>query len=176
MNNISVIDMIFFILIILMIIHGYVKGFIGELFSWAALVLAIFGAVFLYPAGAEFIRTKAFQNVRYVPEILAFIAIFIVIMLLIKILEYMLKDVAAGAILGGVNKLLGAVFGLVEGVALTAIILFVFTIQPVFDVSKILEDSILARILLPLIQIPFGRGSEVINSVYLLLPGTKFPV
>jgi len=173
MSNIPVIDMIFLIIIVLMLIRGYVKGFIAEFFSWAALVLAIWVAVLLHPAGAAFIRGKIMENVKYIPEILAFIAIFIIIMLLVKMLEHILKDVIMGAKLGGANKVLGAVFGLVEGLTLTALILFLLTVQPLFNASNIIADSIIAQILLPIIKIPFDRGMDVVNAVFLCLPAMQ---
>ena len=176
MSNIPVIDIIFFVLIILMIIHGLLKGFIGELFSWAPMVLAICTAVFLYPAGADFIRKRAFHTLKFVPEILAFLAIFITIILVLKLLERILKDIVDGARLGGVNKLLGALFGLVEGVALTAAILLVLAVQPLFDASKVIGDSYFAQFLFPLLQMPLNRGREVINSAFLIRPGIRFPV
>jgi membrane protein required for colicin V production len=172
MSNIPVIDLIFVILIVLMIIHGYVKGFIVELFSWAPLVLAIGAAVFLYPRGAAFIRSKIMENVRYVPEILAFLAIFLLILLFLKMVERVLKDVVKGANLGGANKVLGAVFGLVEGFALTAIILFFLKVQPLVDTSKLLEDSIFAQILLPLIRIPMDRGMDIVNTAFCIFGGS----
>ena len=174
MSNISVIDMVFFILIVLMIIHGYVKGFIEELFSWASLVLALGAAVMLYQQGAGFIRTKTMQNVNFVPEILAFIAIFLIVMMILKMLERVLKDVVEGAKLGGANKFLGAIFGLVEGFAITAIILFVLAVQPLFDASRIIGDSLFAQILLPLIKIPLDFGRGAINTA-VILPGIRFP-
>jgi len=174
MSNISVIDMVFFILIVLMVIHGYVKGFIEELFSWASLVLALGAAVMLYQKGAQFIRTKIMENVNYVPEILAFIAIFLLVMIFLKMLERVLKDVVEGAKLGGVNKILGAIFGLVEGFAITAIILFVLAAQPLFDASRVIGDSLFAQILLPIIKIPIDFSRDVLNTAA-LSPGLRPP-
>ena len=176
MSNIPVIDIIFLILIILMVIHGLLKGFIGELFSWAPMVLGICTAIFLYPAGAEFIRGWVFQNVKYVAEILAFAAIFIIIILVLKLLERILKDIIAGAKLGGIDKLLGTLFGLIEGIALTTAILLVLYVQPLFDASKVIGDSFFARLLLPLFSVPVNRGRDVINVVLSVLPGIRFPV
>jgi membrane protein required for colicin V production len=175
MNNLPVIDLIFLILIILMVIHGYVRGFIEEIFSWATLVLAIWAAVFLYPAGAEVIRKKIMQDVRLVPEILAFIAIFILIMIFLKMLEHILKDVITGAKLGGVNKVLGAVFGLIEGFALTALVLFVLDVQPLFNSSKVIGDSIFAQILMPFIKAPLNQEKDMVNTVLLMLPNIPLP-
>ena len=173
MNTIPILDILFLILIVLMIIHGYFKGFISELFSWASLILAVFAAVSLYHTGASFIRTKMMQNVKYLPEILAFIIIFLIVILLFKMVEHVLKDVIKGARLEGVNKVLGLIFGIAEGIALVAIILFVLAIQPVFDTSKIIGESIFAQILLPLIKVPFNRGKEAINAAFHFLNDMK---
>ena len=153
MIDFAVIDWIFISLILLMLIHGYVKGFIRELFSWAALILAIWASVLLYPAGGAYIRTMIMENVRVVPELLAFIAIFLIIMLCVKILERIFANIIEGARLGGLNRILGAVFGLVEGIAITALIIFILGVQPLFDATDIIINSYFAQLLLPLIVI-----------------------
>ena len=173
MSNIPVIDMIFLILIVLMVIRVYFRGFIVEVFSWATLIVSIWGAVLLHSAGAAIIRNRIMQNVEFIPEVIAFGAVFIVIMLFFKMLEHILKDVVTGAKLGGVNKFLGAIFGLVEGLTLVALILFVLTIQPLFDATNIILNSIFAEILLPIIRIPFDRGVGIADTVLLLIRAFK---
>jgi membrane protein required for colicin V production len=110
------------------------------------------------------------QNVRVVPEILGFAAVFILVMIVIKFLEKILRDVIAGANLGNVNKILGAVFGLIEGFAFVVLVIFVLVVQPLFDPSKILADSIFAQFMLPLIKIPMDRGQDVVNTAFFVLP------
>ena len=173
MSNLPVIDYVFIGLVLLMVVHGFFKGFIEELFSWAAIVLAVWLAVLLNGAGAVFIRERFMPDIRVVPELLAFIAIFLIVLAVIKILEKILKDVIAGANLGGLNKFLGAIFGLVEGFALTALVIFVFSVQPLFDASGILGGSLFAQILLPIIKIPLGKDNEVVDVVLSILP--NFP-
>ena len=170
MSNIPVIDMIILILIALMVIRGYVRGFLTEVFTWASLLLSLWAAVLLHPAGAEFIRGRIMENVDLIPEIMAFIAIFLIVMVLVKMLEHILRDVIMGARLGGANKTLGAVFGLVEGLTLTALLLFVLSIQPLFDASSVIEGSTFAQILLPIIRVPIERGVDIINTAQMLLP------
>jgi len=169
------IDVVFVCFIALMVIHGFVKGFIEELFSWAALVLSIWVAVLLFPAGGAFIRANFMQNVRIVPEVLAFIAIFLIIMMVIKLLERILKDVVSGANLGFLNKILGAVFGVLEGFAFIALILFVLAVQPLFDPSKLIGESIFAQLLFPIIKFPINRGQDVVNTVLFMLPRIHVP-
>ena len=165
-----VIDIIFIILIFLMIIHGFIKGFIAELFSWAALVLSIWVAVLLFPAGGAFIRARVMENVRVVPELLAFIAIFLLIMIVIKLLERIMRNVVEGANLGAVNRFLGGIFGLIEGLALTALAIFVLRVQPLFDPSTLIEGSIFDEFLSPIIRIPLERGHSIVNTVFIILP------
>ena len=172
MSNIPVIDMIFLILIALMVIRGYVRGFLMEVFTWASLLLSIWAAVLLHSAGAEFIRDRIMEDVQHIPEILAFIAIFLIVMILVKMLEHILRDVVMGAKLGGANKTLGAIFGLVEGLTLTALILFILSIQPLFDAANIIDDSTFAQILLPIIRVQIERGVDIINTALLYLPAS----
>ena len=160
MSNFSWLDIVFICFISMMLLHGYLRGLIRSLFSWAALILATWAAVLLYPAGGAYIRTMAMENVRVVPEVLAFIGIFLVIMFGIKILERTLGGIIAGVNLTGVNRILGAAFGIIEGLALTALVVFVLEIQPLFDSSAIIENSFFANFLLPVIVLLPGIGAS----------------
>jgi membrane protein required for colicin V production len=156
-----------------MVIHGYIKGLVGELFSWAALVLSGWAAILFYPAGAVFIRNNFMQNVRAVPEILAFIAIFLIITFFVKMLGGVLKSVIEGVRLGFVNKIFGAIFGMVEGFAFTLLILFVIKVQPLFNSSKLIGESFFADLLLPIIKLPQNREQGIIITVLFVLTGGK---
>ena len=147
----SVIDFIFIALIALFIIRCYLKGFISELLSMAAIVLGLLASLFFYKNGGEFLRVKFWPNLKTIPEILAFVALFIIVFLVIKLLEILLKEVINGIKLGGADRFLGILFGLAEGLAVVSLILFLLRIQPLFDPSSILSDSFFARLLLPLI-------------------------
>jgi membrane protein required for colicin V production len=164
------IDIFFIVLILLMVAHGLIKGFIRELFSWAALVLSIWVAVLLFPAGGAFIRSMIMENVRVVPELLAFVAIFLIIMIVVKLLERILRDVVEGANLGAVNKFLGGIFGLVEGFAITLLVLFVLSVQPLFDASALVGESFFGQFLLPFFRFLPDRGQELVNIVHIVFP------
>ena len=171
MDNLSVLDYIFIFFILLMLIHGYIKGLVRELFSWASLILAIWAAVLLYPAGGAYIRTHIMENVRVVPELLAFIAIFLIIVFAVKFLERILGNIIEGARLGGINRALGAVFGLIEGIAITTLIIFVLFVQPLFDPTALIEGSYFAQYLLPIVRIPLESRQGFVETVLLLFKG-----
>jgi len=149
--NLSVIDFIFIALITLFIIRCYLKGFISELLSMAAIVLGLLASLFFYKNGGEFLREKFWPDLKTIPEILAFVALFIIVFIVVKLLEIMLKGIINGIKLGGADRFLGMIFGLAEGLAVVSLILFLLRIQPLFDPSSILSDSFFAGLLLPLI-------------------------
>jgi membrane protein required for colicin V production len=167
MKGIAVIDIVFIVLAIILTVRCALRGFIGELMSMASVVLGLLAALFFYKNGGMFIREKFMPGMNIIPEILAFIVLFLIVFVVIKILESILKDIIERIRLGGADRFLGVVFGLVEGLIVISLVLFVFTIQPLFDPAPILKGSIFAEFLLPLIT-----GGEFSTGVFTgSLPG-----
>ena len=168
MSDFQTIDIVFIVLTALMVIHGFVRGFIAELFSWASLAVGVLAAVFLHPPVAGFIRESFMPEVAYLPEILSFVLIFLAGLVVCKLLESVFRNVITGANLGGLDKFLGAVFGFAEGIAISGLILFVLSVQPFFEVDSIIRDSFFARMLLPHIyRLPLELGIDIRNTVFL---------
>ncbi|MDR1239960.1 MAG: CvpA family protein [Treponema sp.] len=170
MTGIAVIDIIFIVLAIILTIRCALRGFIGELMSMASVVLGLLAALFFYKNGGAFIREKFLPGMKIFPEVLAFIALFLIVFIVIKILEGILKDIIERIRLGGADRFLGVIFGLVEGVIVISLILFVLTIQPLFDPAPILRESFFAELLLPLIT---GREqAAAFTALFRFLPGS----
>lgn len=151
--NLSALDLIFIILLGLLTLRGFLKGFTGEFFSIASLALGLISAVFFFKNGAEFLRARYFQNLALLPEILAFFAIFVIVFIAGKILEHIIKDIISRLNLDKLDKVLGLVLGLAEAIALISLVLLLLTIQPLFDAGSFLKGSIFARVFLPLIGV-----------------------
>ncbi|MCL2181503.1 MAG: CvpA family protein [Treponema sp.] len=149
--NLGVMDIFFILLIALFMIRGYLKGFISEVLSMAAIVLGVLGAVFFYKNGGEYVRTQFLPESQIIPEIIAFITILLIVFVIGKLLEILLKQVIRGVKLGGADRILGIVFGFAEGIAVVSLVLFLLRVQPIVDLSGILDNSIFGRLLLPLI-------------------------
>jgi membrane protein required for colicin V production len=158
--NVSVIDVIFILLTALFALRCYLKGFISELLSMAAVVLGLLASLFFYKNGAEYLRARYWPDLKTIPEVIAFVALFLIVFIIVKLLEAMLKGIIHGIQLGGADRFLGIFFGIAEGIAVVSLVLFVLRIQPLFDPSSILSDSLFARLLLP-----FITGRETITNV-----------
>jgi membrane protein required for colicin V production len=154
--NLAVIDIIFAALVVIFTVRCALRGFISELLSMAALALGLLAALFFYAAGGNFIRERWMSGIKIIPEILAFIALFLIVYIAIKILESILKEIIEGIRLGNADRFLGIFFGLVEGLIVVSLVLFLFNVQPLFDEKPLLEKSIFAELLLPLIT---GSGN-----------------
>jgi membrane protein required for colicin V production len=151
MKGFAVIDIIFAGLIVLFTIRCYLRGLIREFFSMAAVVLGLLASLFFYKNGAIFIRDR-FLNMKIIPEILAFIALFLIVFIAVKILEHLFHDIIQGIQLGGVDRILGILFGLAEGILVVCLFLFVMDNQPLFDAEKVFGESFFARLFLPFIK------------------------
>jgi membrane protein required for colicin V production len=117
-------DIIILALVALLVINGAMKGFIISLASLIALVLGIYIAVNF----SNYIEVVLAENVHpshtWLPILsftITFLIVVIVVMLLAKALEKLVNLVGMGIL----NHFFGAVFGLVKGILLVSVLLFI---------------------------------------------------
>jgi membrane protein required for colicin V production len=160
--GIAGIDIVFLVIIGISFLRCAVRGFISELMSMAALIFGILFAIFFFRNAAVLVREWFLPNVKILPEIAAFAALFIIVYIVVKIIEVTLKNIIEGIRLGGLDRLLGAIFGIIEGIIIVCLILFLISIQPFFSAEPLLGKSIFAKFLLPLI---FGSKKETVETL-----------
>jgi membrane protein required for colicin V production len=153
MNHIAVIDVIFIALIVVFALKAGLKGFIEEVFSTAAIVFGILAGFFFYKNGAIFIRIKLpdLQNIQVLPELLSFTALFVIVFIVIKLLENIITSIASRIHLGGIDHFLGVLVGILKGISVVSVVLFVISIQPLFNRDLVLKESFFNAILSPFI-------------------------
>ncbi|OHE72091.1 MAG: colicin V production CvpA, partial [Treponema sp. GWB1_62_6] len=125
------------------------RGFIEEFMSMAAVVFGALCAVLLFKPGAVLVE-KNFK-LPVPPELVAFVALFLIAFIVVKILEKILADIIDRVNMESLDRLLGALFGLAEGLLVVSVFLFILSIQPLFDSAPLLKGSLFARYLLPLV-------------------------
>ncbi|MDR2964344.1 MAG: CvpA family protein [Treponema sp.] len=147
----NTLDIIFVAIITLFTVRCYVKGFAQEFLSMAAIVLAVLASVFFYKNAADFLRSHFWPDSKTFPEIIAFVGLFLIVFIIVKIIEIMVQNIIEKIEVGKGDRFLGVIFGLAEGIAIVSFILFLLKVQPIFDSSVLLSESFFARIMLPLI-------------------------
>lgn len=105
-------DIVIIVLLVIFAISGLVNGLIKALFSLAGLILGIFLAGHFYVQLADVLGFISNENAA---KIAAFIVIFLVVLIVATILGVIFTKVVSNLLLGWLNRLLGAVFGVFEG-------------------------------------------------------------
>jgi len=147
---VQTLDIIFIVLLGLLVLRGFLKGFTGELFSIASVALGVIAAVFFFKIGAAFLRSRYLQ-VPFLPEILAFLAIFIIGYIAGKFVGHIIHDIIKRLNLHTFDKILGIFLGLAEAFAIMIIVLFILVKQPLFDSAPLVSKSIFYWLLQPFI-------------------------
>jgi membrane protein required for colicin V production len=160
--NMAGIDVVFMVIIAISALRCAARGFISELLSMAALIFGLLAALLFFKQGAVLVRGWFMPDVKVVPEIISFISFFLIVYVTVKIIEMTLKSIIEGIQLGGLDHFLGFMLGVVEGVIIVCLLLFLISIQPFFNPDSLLEDSILAKVLLPLI---IGDKEKVMEAI-----------
>jgi len=122
--SMSIIDIIITLPIIWGIYKGFTKGLVKEIASLLALVVGVYGAMYLYGYTSELIENQLHTSQKYLPVIafaLTFILIVIGIHLFAKLLDKLIKAIA----LGIVNRIAGAVFGGLKFFLIIAVFLII---------------------------------------------------
>ena len=119
------IDLVLGILLLIAAIQGFRKGFIIELASLAALILGIWGGIKFSDFTANFITKHTGYHSQHLSTI-AFIVTFIAIVILIHILAKMLDTVVKAVFLGFLNRLAGIIFGVLKFAVILSVLLLLF--------------------------------------------------
>ncbi|MDD3321146.1 MAG: CvpA family protein [Paludibacter sp.] len=106
-------------------ISGLFKGLIKELTSLAAIFLGIFGAKLFAPNVSEMlIKSLKFSEKTATP--IAYLILFIVIAVFLLVLANFLDKIFNSLSLGGLNKLMGGLFGALKYALIISVLLNVF--------------------------------------------------
>ena len=121
----NILDVIIIIPIAIGLIVGLFKGFIKELISLVAIILGIWGAKRFEPYVTDLLISW-FDIQPATAQPLAYLVLFIVIVVILLLLAHLLDKLLSAIALGGINKLLGAIFGAIKYALIVSVLLNVF--------------------------------------------------
>ena len=118
----SFIDIIVLLVLFASLIFGFFRGFVKELLSLMAWAFAFFVAYYFSSNVAIFLPFEAEFSIKYVGSfVLIFIFVLIVSSILIKFLSTFIHKIGLGAS----NIILGGLFGILRGVIVVYLLIFV---------------------------------------------------
>ena len=143
----TAIDVVFGIIVVFATVRAGLRGFVKESLSVASLVLGVVVAVLFSGSVAgyldEWIGTSVWN------QVIAFLGIFVVLYILIKLFENALHRMIERIHLQSLDHAMGLILGVVEGVVVVFLLILLIQIQPVADPERLLLGSLFARVLLP---------------------------
>lgn len=123
----NVLDLIIFIPILIGFVFGLFKGLIKELTSLAAIVLGILGAKLFEPQVSALLLS-AFDMQPATAKPVSYLILFVVIAILLLLVANMIDKLFSAIALGGLNKLLGGIFGGLKLALIVSVLLNVFAV------------------------------------------------
>ncbi len=129
--SLNLLDIILLIPLLWFAYNGYKKGLIIEIASLAAFILGLYFAFYFSDVTANYLKQYFTINQRYMAAI-SFIVTFIVVLIAVLALGKILEKFVDILLLGFLNKIAGAIFGLLKGALFLSIIIFVINY---FDTS-----------------------------------------
>lgn len=115
--------------LVLSVLVGIWRGFVGEVLALACWVLAFWVAwMFGPPLAEQFSSSISVPSVRVM---LAYAVCFIAVLIAGAIVSFLLRKLVTGSGLSGTDRLLGMLFGLVRGAALVVLVVLMMKFTPV---------------------------------------------
>lgn len=145
----NALDFVLLAIIAIAALRCWFRGIIGEVLSMAAVVGGLLAGILFYrPVGAWLSSLRPLGGFEVV---IGFVAAFALVFIVVKIIERSLRGVLESLNLDVLDRVLGFAFGALEGLVLSAVIVMVLRYQPVVDVEALLDGSVIARILIPIV-------------------------
>ncbi|WP_405100700.1 CvpA family protein [Oceanobacillus sp. FSL H7-0719] len=173
-------DIILIVLLLFGLFIGLARGFILQLLHLVGFITAFVVAAIYYDdlagmlelwlpyqeiknnAWADFLNALPLEMAFY--SIVSFAIIFFAVKIILQIIANMLDFVASIPLINIVNKLSGAVLGLVEVYLIAFIILFVLALTPVEGIQTALNNSFIAMLMLEKTPYFSGKVFDLIQT------------
>ena len=156
-------DWVGIILAVALVVRGFRQGLIVQLTAFVAIGLGLLGGLYLQDAALPFLPDLGPAEVQFA---VSFAVVFAAVALCVNVVGRLLQKVARVLFLGGVDRILGALFGLLVAVQAMLVIMLLVTRYFPSGIDWVHETSLapglfaLLERILPLLPAHFGEFFE----------------
>ena len=160
--QLSGLDIVFIIIIAFTSIRAALRGFVRELLTIVALFGGLLIAALFSGFVAGYIATRLGESAWN--QIIAFLGLFVVVYLSARIFQNTLQRLIERVHLEGLDRALGLLVGLLEGLVIVVGLLLIVQVQPLVPAERVVGSSQFARLLRPLLPYIDGLLGRVGTS------------
>ncbi len=143
----NLLDFLIIFSLIISIIYSLIRGFVKEIFSLLSIILGVIIAIRAYEPIAD--KLNKFIHDSTISKILGFIICLIIVSIIVRLVGIAIKKIITTANIGWIDRFSGAIFGLLKGIIIWALILILFiTFLP--PEIPLLKASKLAPLIIPI--------------------------
>lgn len=118
-------DILIIIILLYCVVRGIFRGLLKEMSSLVGVLGGFYAAYTYYHEVGKYLK-RWITDPNYI-NILSFLLVFICVFLIISILGIIIKYILKIVFLGWVDRVFGAVFGILKGILIGSVLLIVFT-------------------------------------------------
>lgn len=159
-----IIDLVFLGCMVLAVFRGFQKGLIVAVFSLVAFIVGLAAAIKLSAVVANYLKGSVNVSAQWLP-VLSFLAVFVAVVLLIRMAAKLIEASVEVAMMGWANKIGGAFFYMILYTILLSVALF-FLVQLNIVSEKTIKESVTYAYIQPL-------GPFVIDGIGKWIPVFK---
>ena len=163
--QLSGLDIVFIIITFFTSVRAALRGFARELLSIVALLGGLLIATLFSGLVAAYIDSRFGQSAWN--QIIAFLGLFVAVYITARIFQNVLHRIITSIHLEGLDRALGLLLGIGEGITIIVVLLLVVQVQPFIDPERIVGASQFARLLRPLLPYIDGllnrAGADIRN-------------
>lgn len=141
--SLQIIDIIFIVMILLVGFSGLRRGFFSQIITIVGVAAGLFLAYFLSDDLVPYV--SGFIGEREWVTVLSFVLIFVATILVTLLINKIFKTTIENMGNEGIDKILGFIFGLVQGLFICITLTALLTIQPLINPEPIFRDSIIGN-------------------------------
>ncbi len=139
----NILDLIIICFLFILMIQSYRAGFLDELLSLVVFIVSGYLAYILSPYLIPYLN---FVSSNYlVLKIISICIIFIVLFIIGKLAKTFILDLIDETELNGFDKFMGMILGLLKGVVVVSVIIFIFSYFEIGMIKNLMESSLISN-------------------------------
>ena len=164
-HTIGIVDMIIFLIVMISAVVNCIRGFVAEFSHIGGLIAGFFtGIMFTTTLSTKLDEVIPYNLPMWVSSLFSFVILVLIGYLIIRLLGNAVETIVDSFNLGAINNILGFFWGLFSSIFFLSIIMYVLTLQNVFDFSNIFSSSIfITRVIEPLLPETISTLESVLS-------------